>query len=157
MIIGEEVSMEIILLENIRNLGTFGSKVSVASGYGRNYLIPTGKAVPATADNMQVFEEKRADLEMAANTRLADAQSKATSLEGLALVIESKSSEEGKLYGSVGTTDIMKAISEAGISVSRQAISLPSGAIREIGEYEINILLHAEVTVTINLKIVPEN
>lgn len=156
MIIDSEVSMEIILLENIRNLGTFGSKVSVARGYGRNYLIPTGKAVPATSENMQQFEERRAELEKAANDKLAFAQSKAASLEGLAIVIESKASEEGKLYGSVGTFDIVKAIAEAGIEIPRQAISLPLGAIREIGEFEVDILLHAEVTTQIKVKIVPE-
>lgn len=148
--------MEVILLENIRNLGTFGSKVSVASGYGRNYLIPAGKAVPATENNVEKFEARRAELEQSANDKLAKANERAQALEGLQVTIESKASEEGKLYGSVGTTDIVNAVSEAGITLSRQEISLPNGVIREIGEFEITVQLHAEVEIAIVVKIVAE-
>lgn len=148
--------MNVILLERFGNLGDIGDEVSVKAGFARNYLIPRGKAVRATTDNRAVFEERRAELEKAAEAQLTAAQARAAKLEGLELVIVVKAGEEGKLYGSVGTQDIADKVSEQGIEVSRAEVKLPEGVIRAVGDYEIDIQLHSDVTVTIKLSVVPE-
>lgn len=148
--------MNVILLERMGNLGDIGDEVAVRAGFARNYLIPKGKAVRATAENRAVFEERRADLEKAAAGQLALAQGRAAQLEGLALTIVVKAGEEGKLYGSVGTQDIADKITESGIEVSRSEVRLPEGVIRAAGDYEIDLQLHSDVTVTIKVSIVPE-
>lgn len=148
--------MEVILLENLQNLGRFGATVRVANGYGRNYLIPQGKALPANKRNMAVFEQRRAELEKVVAERLAAAQARATALGELKLTIAARSGEEGKLYGSVGTIEIMKALQKEGHDVTRQEICLPDGPMREVGTFSIDIQLHADVTATVTVDVVAE-
>lgn len=149
--------MEVILLENINNLGTLGDKVDVKAGYGRNFLIPQGKAVPATASNVADFEARRAELEAAAAEVLAAAQARGESLEALgAITIGANAGEEGKLFGSIGTRDIADAIIAAGVEVDKSEVRLPEGALRELGEYEVAIQVHGEVTATVAIAVVPE-
>lgn len=148
--------MEVILLEKVGKLGSIGDKVSVKSGFGRNYLIPQGKALAATAANLAEFEARRADLESAAAEKKADAEGRAEKLAELSVTIEANAGDEGKLFGSIGTRDIADAITAAGVEVAKSEVRLPEGALRELGEYEIDIQLHSEVTQTINLSVVAE-
>ncbi len=148
--------MEVILLENIAKLGDLGDKVSVKSGYGRNFLIPKKKAVPATADNIQQFAERRAELEGAANERLNLATARAEKIEELAITIATKAGEEGKLFGSITGRDIAEAVAGQGLELEKSEIRLPDGPIRELGEFEINIHLHPEVDVVLKLTVVAE-
>lgn len=148
--------MNVILLERLGNLGDIGDEVAVRPGFARNFLIPKGKAVRASAENRAVFEERRAELEKAAGEQLAAAESRAAKLAGLELTIVVKAGEEGKLYGSVGTQDIADKVSESGIEVSRSEVRLPEGVIRSVGDYEIDLQLHSDVTVTVQLSVVPE-
>jgi large subunit ribosomal protein L9 len=149
--------MEVILLEKIGNLGDLGDQVSVKPGYGRNYLIPQGKAVPATRENVAMFETRRAELESVANEALTLAQARAESIEGLGvLTIEANAGEEGKLFGSIGTRDIEEAVNKAGIEINKSEVRLPEGALRELGEYQVELHLHSDIDVTIELHIVPE-
>lgn len=149
--------MEVILLENIGKLGSIGDKVVVKSGFGRNFLMPQGKAVPATAENLKDFEARRAELEAAAAEKIASAKARATSLEALATVtITANAGDEGKLFGSIGTADIAKAVTDAGVEVAKSEVRLPQGTLREVGEYEIDLQLHSEVTQAITLSIVAE-
>jgi large subunit ribosomal protein L9 len=149
--------MEVILLENIGNLGDLGEKVDVKAGFGRNYLIPQGKAVPATEANVAEFEARRAELEKAAAETLAVAESRAETINALGLItIPANAGEEGKLFGSVGTRDISEAIAAAGAEVDKSEVRLPEGALRELGEYEIAIQVHGEVTAMIAVAVVPE-
>lgn len=148
--------MDVILLERVRNLGNLGDQVKVRPGYGRNFLIPEGKAVPATKDNVAKFETRRADLEKAAAANLAAAQARAESLNGLQVTVSAKAGDEGKLFGSVGTRDIAEAITKAGIEVSKAEVLLPNGALRNIGNYEIALQVHSDVHATVNLAIVAE-
>lgn len=148
--------MEVILLENIRNLGKFGTKVNVANGYGRNFLIPKGKAVAATKDNLAQFEARRAELEQNAQQKLQQAQEKAAEINNVHLTIEMRAGDEGKLYGSIGTIELVKAFSAKNVEVQRQEILLPNGAIRELGDYEVEVQLHAEVIAVAKVSVVPE-
>ncbi len=148
--------MEVILLEKVANLGSLGDKVKVKSGYGRNFLVPYGKAVPATADNLKAFEERRAELEKAAADKLADAQSRAEALEGQSITISSKAGDEGRLFGSIGVRDIADAVTAAGTEVEKSEVRLPEGPIRAVGEYEIELQLHTDVTVNIQLAVVAD-
>ncbi|MBB5322713.1 50S ribosomal protein L9 [Marinobacter oulmenensis] len=148
--------MEVILLEKVANLGSLGDKVKVKAGYGRNFLLPQGKAVPATADNVKAFEERRAELEKAAAERLAAAQARAEALEGATFTITSKSGEEGKLFGSIGVRDIADAVTAGGTEVEKSEVRLPEGPIRVTGEYEIELQLHTDVAATIKLAVVSE-
>lgn len=148
--------MEVILLEKVANLGSLGDKVKVKAGYGRNFLLPYGKAVPATADNLKAFEERRAELEKAAAGKLAEAQTRGETLEGSSVTITSKAGEEGKLFGSIGVRDIADAITAAGTEVEKSEVRLPEGPIRVVGEYEIELQLHSDVSVVINLAVVAE-
>ncbi|MDX1812518.1 MAG: 50S ribosomal protein L9 [Gammaproteobacteria bacterium] len=147
--------MDVILLEKVQNLGNIGDQVKVRGGYGRNYLVPQGKAVPASEDNVKAFEEKRAELEAAAAEKLASAQARAEKLAEVTVTITSKAGDEGKLYGSIGTRDIADAITAAGVEVAKTEVSMPEGAIRNVGEFEINILLHPDVSKTVNVTVVP--
>lgn len=147
--------MEIILLDKVRNLGNLGDKVKVRSGYGRNFLIPQGKAVLATADNLAKFEARRAELEQAAAAELAAAQARAAKLAELGEVtITAKAGEEGKLFGSVGTGDIAEAITAAGVEVAKAEVKLPEGALRHTGEFSIDVVVHSDVTQAITVKVV---
>ena len=148
--------MNVILMERLANLGDIGDEVSVKAGFARNYLIPQGKAVRATADNRAAFEKKRAELEQVAAEALSAAQERAAKIEGLALTIVVKAGEEGKLYGSVGTQDIADRISEEATEVTRAEVRMPEGVIRSIGDYEIDVQLHSDVTVSIAVSVIPE-
>ncbi|HEX5677849.1 MAG TPA: 50S ribosomal protein L9 [Alcanivorax sp.] len=149
--------MQVILLETIKNLGDLGSVVDVRPGYGRNFLIPQGKALPATKNNLAEVEERRADLEKQAAELLTAAQARAEKLAEATITVGAKSGDEGKLFGSVGTANIADAISEqTGVQVEKAEVKLPLGAIRQTGEYEIDLSLHADVTVTVKLTVVPQ-
>lgn len=148
--------MEVILLEKVANLGSLGDKVKVKAGYGRNFLLPYGKAVAATADNLKAFEERRAELEKAAAEKLSAAQARGEALEGASVTITSKAGEEGKLFGSIGVRDIADAITATGTDVEKSEVRLPEGPLRVVGEYEIELQLHSDVTVHINLAVVAE-
>jgi large subunit ribosomal protein L9 len=148
--------MNVILLERLGNLGDIGDEVAVKAGFARNYLIPQGKAVRATSDNRAVFEGRRAELEKAAAEQLGEAQARAAKLEGLTLTMVVKAGEEGKLYGSVGTQDIADAITKEAIEVAKAEVRLPEGVIRSTGDYEIDVQLHSDVTVSVALAVVPE-
>jgi large subunit ribosomal protein L9 len=141
--------MEVILLEQVENLGGIGDKVKVKPGYGRNYLIPQGKATPATRENLAAFEAKRAELEAKAAEDLAEATARAEKIADLKLVIPVKAGSEGKLFGSIGTIDIADAASRAGIELARSEIRLPEGPIRVVGEHTIEIHLHTDVNVEV--------
>lgn len=149
--------MQVILLETIKNLGDLGSVVDVRPGYGRNFLIPQGKALPATKGNLAEVEARRAELEKQAAEQLGAAESRAEKLAEASVTVAAKSGDEGKLFGSVGTANIADAITEqTGVEVAKAEVKLPYGAIRQTGEYEIDLTLHADVTVTITLTVVPQ-
>jgi len=144
--------MEVILLEKVANLGNLGDKVSVKSGYGRNFLVPSKKAVPATKVNIEAFEARRAELEKAAAEVLAVAQARAGKLAALAqIVIKSNAGDEGKLFGSVGVADVADAITAAGEEVAKREVSMPEGPIHMLGEYELEIQLHSDVSQTMTI------
>lgn len=145
--------MEVILLEKIGKLGNLGDKVNVKAGFGRNYLIPQGKAVSATEANLVRFEERRAELEKESADKLASAQARAEALEGLNITVAAKAGDEGKLFGSIGSKDIADAVTAAGTAVEKSEVRLPNGVIRTIGQFEIAIQLHAEVTATVMLTV----
>lgn len=148
--------MEVILLTKVGHLGGLGEKVTVRPGYGRNYLIPSGRAVPATEANLKAFEERRAELEKGAAESLAAAQSRREKLDGLTVTVARKAGDEGKLFGSVGTQDIAAAVQEMGIALERQEVRLPEGPFRTAGEFEVTLHLHADVDAAIKLEVVPE-
>ena len=149
--------MEVILLEKIGKLGDLGDKVTVKPGYGRNFLIPQGKAVPATRENVEKFEARRAELEVAAAERLANAEVRAGRVQELGVItIAANAGEEGKLFGSVGTRDIADAVTQAGVEINKSEVRLPEGALREVGEYQVELHLHSDIDVTIELHVVPE-
>lgn len=149
--------MEVILLENIENLGSLGDKVTVKAGFARNFLLPGNKAKPATAENIAEFEQKRAELEKAAAEALATAESRKAAIEALGTVnITAKVGSEGKLFGSIGTVDIADAITAAGSEVEKREVRLPEGALRVIGEHEIDVHLYTDVDVTITINIIGE-
>lgn len=143
--------MEVILLEKIANLGELGSIVNVRSGYGRNYLVPQGKAKMATKENVVEFEQLRAELEQAAAEAVAAAEARRAQLEEIVLTIPAKTGGEGKLFGSVSNIEIADAINAAGVEVERREIRMPDGPLRQIGEYEIGIHLHSDVDATIKV------
>ena len=149
--------MQVILLDKIGNLGSLGDQVSVKAGYARNFLFPQGKAVPATAANIESFEARRAELEAKVAEELSAAQARAEKLEALAEVtLVSKAGDEGKLFGSIGTRDIADAISAVGLEVAKSEVRLPNGTIRETGEFDVAIQLHSEVTTTIKVIVIAE-
>lgn len=148
--------MEVILLEKVVNLGNLGDKVNVKSGYARNFLIPQLKAVMATAAKVAEFEARRAELERVAAEKLAAAQKRADAIGKIEVLIAHKAGDEGKLFGSVGTLDIANAMTAAGATVDKSEVRLPEGIIRQVGEYDIDVNLHADVTVTVNVKVVAE-
>lgn len=148
--------MEVILLDKVGKLGAIGDKVTVKSGYGRNYLLPQGKAVAATAKNIADFEARRAELEASAAAKIADATARAEKLAALEVTIAANAGDEGRLFGSIGTRDIAEAITAAGVAVAKSEVRLPEGVLREIGQYEIDVQLHAEVTQVVKLAVVAE-
>ncbi len=148
--------MQIILLEKIRNLGDLGDEVSVKPGFGRNFLIPRGKAVRATPENKAKFETQRAELERQQRDMVAQARARAEQIAGVTVQIVRKAGEEGKLFGSVGTVDIAEALAAAGFTVARSEIALPAGPLKEIGDHALRVTLHPEVSVDIIVSVVGE-
>lgn len=146
--------MEVILLEKVANLGNLGDKVSVKSGYGRNYLLPQRKATAATAANIAAFEERRADLEKAAADRKASAESRAAQLAELEVTITATAGDEGKLFGSIGTHDIADALTASGVEVAKSEVRLPNGTIRQVGEYDVAVHLHSDVEATVKVVVI---
>ena len=143
--------MEVILLEKVANLGALGDKVKVKAGFGRNFLVPFGKAVPATKANVAEFEARRAELEKAAAEKLSAAQKRAEELDEIELTLTAKAGDEGKLFGSIGTRDLAEAISATGMEVAKSEVRLPTGPIRTIGEFDIALQLHPEVAATVKI------
>ncbi|MEN1940556.1 50S ribosomal protein L9 [Luteimonas sp. MJ246] len=148
--------MDLILLEKVINLGNLGDKVTVKPGYGRNFLMPQGKAVPATEANMAGFEARRAEYEAKAAGQLDDANKRMAALEDASVTIYANASTEGKLYGSVGPRDIAEALTKAGTPVNKSEVVMGEGAFRAIGEYEVIVHLHADVETTVKVVIEPE-
>lgn len=148
--------MEVILLEKIAKLGKLGDKVTVKNGYGRNFLLPFGKALPATEANLATFEARRAELESAANTQLSNAHKRAGEMAEIELTLTAKAGDEGKLFGSIGARDLAEAITSAGVAVAKSEIRLPEGPIRAVGEYDVGIQLHSDVAASIKVFIEAE-
>lgn len=145
--------MQIILLEKVINLGTLGDVVRVKDGYARNYLIPQGKAKRATTANLADFEKRRAELEKAHAEVLAQAQDKATKIEGMMVQITQKAGVDGKLFGSVTNSDVSEALKKQGIDVPKAAIRMPEGPLKMIGDYPLKVSLHADVVVSITVSV----
>ena len=143
--------MEVILLETIGKLGDLGDKVNVSSGYGRNFLIPKKKAVPATAANLEVFEEKRAELEKNAEAKLEDAKKRGEKVADLALNLTAKAGEEGKLFGSITVRDIADACLSNGVGIEKSEIKLPDGPLRNTGEFEVGVQVHPDLIVKLKV------
>ena len=149
--------MDVILLEKVDNLGNIGDRVKVRSGYGRNFLLPRGKATLATPSNVAVFEARRAELEMKEAAELDAARQRAASAGKLTLRLSAKAGTEGKLFGSLGTADIAEACTAAGVPVKRSEIRLPDGPIRTLGEHSIELHLHSDVNAVIKVTVVGED
>ena len=148
--------MKVILLQKVANLGALGDQVSVKPGFGRNFLIPYGKAVPATADNIAAFEAKRAEYEAKAAAILSAASARKQSLEGASVTISANASAEGKLFGSVGARDIAEAFTAAGHKLEKSEVIMGEGPIRRTGEFEVTVHLHADVETKVGVNVVPE-
>lgn len=149
--------MDVILLEKVRNLGNLGEQIKVKSGYGRNFLIPQGKAVMASKENIAKFEERRAELEAKAGEQLSVAEARAAKLAELASVtIIGKAGEEGKLFGSIAAGDIADAITAAGVAVAKSEVKLPEGSLRQIGSFELVLQLHTDVSQNFTVEVVAE-
>ena len=148
--------MNVILLDNVENLGGIGDLVSVKAGYGRNYLLPQGKAALATKENITEFEARRADLEKAAAEELIAAKAREALIQGMELVIAANVGAEGKLFGSVGPIDITEAFSKVGVEALRSEIRMPDGPIHEVGEFKIGVHLHTDINVEVTVNVVAE-
>ncbi|BBG60324.1 50S ribosomal protein L9 [Providencia rustigianii] len=149
--------MQVILLDKVANLGSLGDQVNVKSGYARNFLVPQGKAVPATKKNIEFFEARRAELEAKLADVLAAAQARAAAVTALGSVtLASKAGDEGKLFGSIGTRDIADAITAAGVKVAKSEVRLPNGVLRTTGDHEVHFQLHSDVFAELNVIIVAE-
>ena len=148
--------MDVILLEKIDNLGELGDTVSVKAGYGRNYLFPHSKAIPATPDNLANFEARRHELQLLEDKKMAEAQARADRIAELDITMVARAGEEGKLFGSIGTRDIAEEVTRHGVELAKAEVRLPHGPLRELGEYEIEIHLHTEVNATLKLGVVAE-
>ncbi len=149
--------MEVILFENVQNLGSVGDTVNVKPGFARNYLIPQGKAMPATPEALAAVEARRADLDRQDLQARDAAQAKAEKLEGMSVTVVRKVGEEGKLFGSVGSADLVEAIAEFGVEVTRHEVLLPEGPLRQVGEYDVKIQLHMDVQTQIKVEVVGED
>ena len=148
--------MQLILLQKVVNLGSLGDKVNVKPGYGRNYLVPYGKAVPATATNLAQFETRRAEYEAKANQILSSAEARKAKLEGAAVTIKANASTEGKLYGSVGPRDIAEAFTATGHTLEKSEVVMGEGPLRRTGEFDVIVHLHADVETTVKVTVLPE-
>ncbi|NND82795.1 MAG: 50S ribosomal protein L9 [Gammaproteobacteria bacterium] len=148
--------MQVILLEKIVNLGGLGDLVNVKPGYARNYLVPQGLATVATEENMKAFEERRLELEKASADKLQAARARETELAGQAVEIAGRASDEGKLFGSVGVIEISEAFAAKGLELNKAEIQLPEGPIKVVGDYEVAVAVHPEVSFTVNVTVVAE-
>jgi len=148
--------MEVILLERVANLGDLGDKVSVKSGYGRNYLMPQQKAVPATKDNIASFEVRRVELQKLADARLAAATVRGAKISALEVTITAKAGDEGKLFGSITVRDIVDAVLAKGVEIEKSEVRMPGGPIRDLGEHDVDVHLHTEVNVILKVGIIAE-
>lgn len=148
--------MDIILLQKVANLGNIGDRVKVRSGFGRNFLLPQGKATLATADNIARFEARRTELERLAREHLSSAEERAAAMKDFKLTIPAKAGTEGKLFGSIGTSDIAEASTRAGFKVERSEVRLPSGPLRAVGEHTVHLHLHADIDVPLHVTIIAE-
>lgn len=148
--------MELILIEKVLNLGDLGDKVKVKPGYGRNYLVPSGKAMRATSANIAEFEARREELEIIARQKMSAAGERLASIEGFELVVSANASDEGKLYGSIGPREIADAVTERGIALSKSEVIMGEGPIRNVGEHQVLIHLHADVETEIKVTVNPE-
>jgi large subunit ribosomal protein L9 len=148
--------MDIILLQKVANLGNIGDRVKVKSGFGRNFLLPQGKATLATPTNVAKFEEKRVEFERIAREQATSAQERADSMKDFRLTLTAKAGTEGKLFGSIGTADIAEAATREGFKISRAEVRLPGGPLRMVGEHVVHLHLHADVDVPLNVTIVAE-
>jgi large subunit ribosomal protein L9 len=148
--------MDVILLQKVANLGNIGDRVKVKSGFGRNYLLPGGKATLATPTNVAKFEERRSELEKIARDQLVSAEERQGALKDYKLVIRAKAGTEGKLFGSVGTADISEALKRENFNIARSEVRLPNGALRTIGDHTVSLHLHADVDVPLAISIVAE-
>lgn len=149
--------MNVILLDKVDNLGDIGDLVNVKPGYGRNFLLPQGKAALATKQNLAEFEARRADLEKAAAEELSSAKARAGLIEGMSLVIQANVGSEGKLFGSVGPIDITEAFEKVGVEIARAEVRMPEGPIHETGDFAIGLHLHTDVNVEVSVKVVAED
>ncbi|GHD77711.1 50S ribosomal protein L9 [Vogesella fluminis] len=147
--------MQIILLEQVANLGTLGDVVNVKNGYARNFLIPQGKAKRATDANLKEFEARRAELEAKQAEILADAKVRAEKLNEATVTIAQKAGVDGRLFGSVTNVDIAEAVTASGVAIKRFEVRLPNGQLKAIGEYDVEIALHHDVVVAIKVVVVP--
>ena len=145
--------MQIILLEKIANVGDLGDVVKVKQGYARNYLIPQGKAKRATPENLKSIEAKRADLEKAAGEKLVTAQALAAKLEGMAIQVTQKAGVDGRLFGSVTNMDVVEALKAQGVEIEKSMIRMPSGPLKQVGEYPLTVILHTDVTAHISVSV----
>jgi large subunit ribosomal protein L9 len=148
--------MEVILLQKVANLGNVGDKVKVRSGFGRNFLLPQGKATLATPENIARFEARRAELEHLAREHLQSAEERAVAMKDFKLTIQAKAGTEGKLFGSVGTSDIAEAVTRAGLRLERSEVRLPNGPLRMLGEHVVSLHLHADIDVPLHVSIIAE-
>ena len=148
--------MQLILLQNVTNLGKLGDKVNVKPGYGRNFLVPQGKAVPATATNLAEFEAKRAEYEAKAKAQLEGAEGRKAALEGVEVTLTANASTEGKLYGSISPRDIAEALTKLGHKVEKSEVVLGEGPLRRTGEHEVVVHLHADINTTVKVVVVGE-
>jgi large subunit ribosomal protein L9 len=146
--------MQVILLDKVKNLGNLGDIVDVKSGYGRNYLIPEKKAVFATEENRVVFEGRRAEFEKKAKQAFAKAEQRASALNDVTLMIEVQSTDEGKLYGSIGVSEVIEALALRSIEVDKREVMMPEGPLQSLGEYSLALQLHSEVTANLQVEVV---
>jgi large subunit ribosomal protein L9 len=148
--------MELILLEKVQNLGNLGDRVKVKPGFGRNFLVPQGKAAPATEKNIALFEARRAELEKAAQDRLLVAQGRSGTINGVVITLNANASEEGKLFGSIGPREIAEALGQLGHEVSKSEVIMGEGPIRQTGEFRVTLNLHADIETAITVVVNPE-
>jgi len=148
--------MDVILLTKVANLGNIGDRVKVKSGYGRNFLLPKGKATLATPDNVKKFEARRAELEKIARDQFQDAESRAAAFKDFKLQITAKAGTEGKLFGSIGTADIAEATTKAGHKLARAEVRLPTGPLRTVGDHTVTLHLHTDIDVQLPVTITAE-
>ncbi|MGJ8525609.1 50S ribosomal protein L9 [Halomonadaceae bacterium LMG 33818] len=148
--------MEVILLDKLGKLGSLGDKVTVKAGYGRNYLVPYGLAVPATKENQEAFEARRAELQAEAELRRSEAENRAAQLSDIELSLVAKAGDEGKLFGSIGPRDLADAIAQSGIDVVKSEVRMPEGPIRATGEYDVDLQLHPDVAAVVRVVVTAE-